>query len=172
VCSSDLEGSFGKYSTEPLNQKEHSMSTTTSKKDQAQENMERAKEAAGTATEKVKEAASHAGQAVSGMASAAGQAAGNAASAVGHKAEDITAKAGRGMQSLGEKIREKGPESGFLGTATEKVAGALESSGQYLEEKNLHGMAEDITGLIRRNPIPALLIGIGVGFLLARVMRS
>jgi hypothetical protein len=31
-------------------------------------------------------------------------------------------------------------------------------------------MAEDVTNLIRRNPIPALLIGIGAGFLLARAM--
>jgi len=33
-------------------------------------------------------------------------------------------------------------------------------------------MAEDITGLIRRNPIPALFIGVGRGFLLARTLRS
>jgi len=148
------------------------MSTTTTKKDQAQENLERAKEAAGGATEKVREAASHVGQAASNVASAAGQAAGNVATTIGHKAEDVTASAGRTMQNLGEKVRERGPESGFLGTATEKVAGGLESAGQYLEDKNLSGMAEDITGLIRRNPIPALLIGIGLGFLLARTMRS
>ena len=29
-------------------------------------------------------------------------------------------------------------------------------------------MAEDLTDLIRRNPIPALLVGVGLGFLLAR----
>jgi uncharacterized membrane-anchored protein YhcB (DUF1043 family) len=29
-------------------------------------------------------------------------------------------------------------------------------------------MAEDFTGMIRRNPIPALLIGVAVGFLIAR----
>ena len=147
------------------------MSTTT-KKDQAHDNMERAKDAAGSATDKVKEAASHVGQAASNAASAAGQAAGNVASTIGHKAEDATAAAGRGMQSVGEKIREKGPESGILGTAADKVAGGLESAGKYLEEKNLSGMAEDITGMIRRNPIPALLIGVGLGFLLARTLRS
>jgi len=148
------------------------MNTTTTKKDQPRENLEHAKDAANSATDKVKEAATHAGQAVSSVASAAGQAAGNVASTIGHKAEDVTAAAGRGMQNLGDKVREKGPEEGFLGKATDKVAGALETGGKYLEEKNLSGMAEDITGLIRRNPIPALLIGIGLGFLLARTLRS
>jgi len=157
---------------QPLKQKEYRMSSTTTKKDQAQEHVERAREAAGGVAEKVKDVASHVGQAASSAASAVGHAAGNVASTVGHKAEDVTASAGRGMQNLGERVREKGPESGFLGTATDKVAGGLESAGKYLEDKNLSGMADDITGLIRRNPIPALLIGIGVGFLLARTLRS
>jgi hypothetical protein len=122
--------------------------------------------------DKVKETASHVGQAVGSAASAAGSAVGNAASTVGHKAEDMTAAAGRGLGSLGEKVRDKGPESGMLGKATESVASALEQSGKYLEEKNLSGMADDLTGLIRKNPIPALLVGIGLGFLLARTLRS
>jgi hypothetical protein len=76
------------------------------------------------------------------------------------------------MENLGETVRQKGPESGFLGQATRSVAGALESSGQYLENKKLSGMAEDVTDLVRNNPIPALLIGIGLGFLLGRALRS
>jgi uncharacterized phage infection (PIP) family protein YhgE len=148
------------------------MSTTTSKKDQAQEHVERAKDAAGGVADKVKEVASNVGQAAGNAASAVGQTAGNVATTIGHKAEDATAAAGRGMQNLGSTVRDKAPESGFLGTAADKVAGGLESAGKYLEDKNLSGMAEDLTGMIRRNPIPALLIGIGLGFLLARTMRS
>jgi len=148
------------------------MSTTTSKKDQAQEHVDKARDAASGIGDKVKDVASHVGQAAGSAASAVGSAAGNVATTIGHKAEDVTASAGRGMQNLGEKVREKGPESGFLGSVTEKVAGGMESAGKYLEDKNLSGMAEDITGMIRRNPIPALLIGVGLGFLLARTMRS
>ena len=33
-------------------------------------------------------------------------------------------------------------------------------------------MAGDLTDLVKNNPIPALLIGIGLGFLLGRAMRS
>jgi hypothetical protein len=33
-------------------------------------------------------------------------------------------------------------------------------------------MMEDVTGLIKRNPIPAVLIGLGIGFMLGRMLRS
>jgi hypothetical protein len=159
------------------------MSNVTTSKGQVANEADRAKEAAAGAGDKMREAAGHAGQAASGMASAigqkasevastVGQKASNVASTVGHKAEDATASVGRGMENLGEKIREKGPESGMLGRAKEAVAGTLEKGGRYLEEKKLSGMAEDFTDLIRRNPIPAVLIGIGLGFLLARTLRS
>lgn len=48
----------------------------------------------------------------------------------------------------------------------------MESTGEYLEEKGLSGMAGDVTDLIRRNPLPALLIAVGIGFLIARSFRS
>jgi hypothetical protein len=93
------------------------------------------------------------------------------ASAVGDKAESAVSAVGGGMQSLAGTIREKGPHGGVLGGAASGVAGALDSSGHYLQEQGLRGMAEDLTNLIRRNPIPAVLAGIGLGFLLARLTR-
>ena len=126
---------------------------------------ERATEAAGTAVDKAKEAAGHVGEAISSAASSVGQKAGEVASSV-------TSSVGSGMQSLGETVREKGPESGMLGKATEAVAGGLEGAGEYLQDKSFSDMAEDITNLIRRNPLPALLVGVGIGFLLAKALRS
>jgi len=55
----------------------------------------------------------------------------------------------------------------MLGTAGEKVAEGLEAGGRYLEEKGLSGIGDDLAGLIKRNPIPAVLIGIGIGYLIA-----
>ncbi len=52
--------------------------------------------------------------------------------------------------------------------ATSTVGGALESTGQYLKEDGLHHIATDITELIRRNPVPAMLIGIGLGVLVTQ----
>ena len=52
--------------------------------------------------------------------------------------------------------------------ATGSVGGALESTGHYLKEDGLRHIASDVTDLIRRNPVPAMLIGIGLGFLVAQ----
>jgi hypothetical protein len=60
----------------------------------------------------------------------------------------------------------------MLGSATSGVADALESGGRYLEEQGLSGLADDFTGTIKRNPIPAMLVAVAVGFLLARATRS
>jgi len=144
---------------------------STSKRDASHE-ADKAKETAAGVADKAKEVASGVVGQVKEMASNAGQAMGTAATAVGHKAEDAVGSVGRGMESLGEKMREKGPDHGFLGKASGAVAGALESGGKYLEDKKISGMADDLTDLIKRNPIPALLIGVGLGFLLARTFRS
>ncbi len=60
----------------------------------------------------------------------------------------------------------------MVGSTASAVANTLDSSGAYLQEHNLSGMAEDMTHLIRRYPIQSLLVGIGVGFLLAKATRS
>jgi hypothetical protein len=96
----------------------------------------------------------------------------NTGAFVGDKAEQATSAVGRGMESLGSTIREHAPREGMMHTAGEKVAESLESGGRYLEEHHLREIGNDLTNLIRRNPIPALLLGIGVGFLLARAIRS
>jgi len=94
-----------------------------------------------------------------------------AATFVGKTAEQATEGVGAGMESLGETIREQKPEAGFLGAAGEAVANKLKRGGRYLEEQGLQGIGRDITNIIRRNPVPAILIGIGVGFLLSRLVR-
>lgn len=105
-------------------------------------------------------------------ASTAARKAGDAASYVGDKAESATSAVGSGMKSLAGTIREHTPREGMLGSATSAVADTLESSGRYLEESGLSGIGDDLTSMIRRNPVPALLVGIGLGFLIARATRS
>jgi hypothetical protein len=105
-------------------------------------------------------------------ASAVTEKARDMASAAGHKADEAVAAVGGGMKSLAGTIREHKPQSGVIGSAGSAAADTLESGGRYLQEQGLTGMAEDLTNLIRRNPITALLIGIGVGFLIARATTS
>jgi len=141
--------------------KEGASSAVDKAKEGAANAYDKVKEGASTAVDKAREAASHTGEALS-----------SAASAVGRKAEDATSAVGRGMESLAGTVRDRGPDDGMLGRATRTVADALDSSGRYLEEKNLSGMADDMTKLIKNNPIPALLVGVGLGFLLGRALRS
>jgi hypothetical protein len=97
-----------------------------------------------------------------------GQKMSDAASFVGQKAEDATHRMGAGIKSLSGTLREHAPHSGMAGSASSAVADSLEKTGRYLEERGLGGVCNDLGNVIRRNPIPALLIGIGAGFLLAR----
>jgi len=94
------------------------------------------------------------------------------AGATGRMADNATAAVGSGVESVGHKVREYGPKEGFMGTAATKVAETIEGAGRYLKDEKLSGMASDVTDMIKRNPLPAVLIGIGLGFLLARATSS
>jgi hypothetical protein len=100
------------------------------------------------------------------------QKASEAASNIGHKAEEARSRVGDQMQSLAGTLREKAPHEGVTGSAASYLASGLESGGHYLQKHDFSAMANDVTQLIRRYPIQSLLIGFGVGFLLARAVRS
>jgi hypothetical protein len=138
--------------------------------------MEHAKEVAGQAADRAKEGAAGFGAKAKEAASAVGDAVTSAASAtgsaIGKSAERAATAAGSGVRHFGETIKEKGPQSGVLGSATRAVGDTLQEGGQYLEREGLSGMFEDVTELVRRNPMPAILLGIGLGFLIGRTLRS
>jgi len=119
--------------------------------------MGQAKDTASDLMDKAKDAASSVGSRV-----------GDATNYVGQRAEDATSAAAGGLKSLASQVRQNAPHEGMLGTASSGVASALDRTGDYLREQGLSGMADDFTNLIRRNPIPALLIGVAAGFLIAR----
>jgi hypothetical protein len=95
-----------------------------------------------------------------------------AASAAGEKADAAASAVGEGMSSLAHSIREKAPHTGMLGSASSQVASGLESGGRYLQQEGFQGMMEDLTQLVRSNPLPAVLVSLGIGFLLAQMRRG
>jgi len=129
---------------------------------------DKAKEVASNIGEKAKEAASNMGEKAKEVASNVADKAKDVACNAGQKAEDAAHAVGSGMQSLAGTVREKLPQGGVLGAAGSTLASGLENTGRYLQQEGLKGMGQDLTDLIRRNPLPAILIGVGLGFILAR----
>lgn len=119
----------------------------------------------------VESAASQASERVQQATSAAMSKAQELAGSASRRVDDATAALGERVRSAGGSLREHGPREGMLGSATGRVAESLESTGRYIQEEGIVGMAEDVTELIRRNPIPAMLVGVGIGFLLAKMLR-
>lgn len=152
--------------------KEGTQSMTDKAREAAADLKDRAQETAQNLGEQAGQTASHLTERAGEMASNVANRAGEMASQAGRRADGAVSSAGRGMESFAETVRERGPSSGMLGSATSAVADTLENAGEYLESHGLGGIASDLTETIRRNPIPALLVGIGLGFLIARATRS
>jgi hypothetical protein len=68
------------------------------------------------------------------------------------------------MKYLVSHIREKVLN---LITNEAKIVDGFESASNYLQERKLEHLREDFRGLVRRYPVRSLLIGLGLGFLLA-----
>jgi len=134
--------------------------------------LDKTKDLASSFGDNAKDAASSIGDKAKDAASSVAQKAEDIASNVGQKAEDATTAVGDSMKNLAGTIRENAPHGGFVGSASSTVADTLESGGRYLQEEGLKGIGEDLTNLIKRNPIPALLVGIGLGYMIARATRS
>lgn len=90
---------------------------------------------------------------------------------VAHKADDAASSVGSGMTHLADTVRDHAPDHGTLGKVASRTAETLDTAGHYLRDEGVTGMVTDMTNCIRRNPGPALLVGLGVGFLLACATR-
>jgi len=123
-------------------------------------NTDKARDVAAQTADKAREALRTAGEQASRVASSVGQTADQAAHA-----------AGSSLRNLGEQLRENAPREGVVGSAAQYAASGLQQTGRYIEEHGVSGMIDDLTNVIRRNPVPAVLIGIGLGFLIGRALR-
>ena len=88
-----------------------------------------------------------------------------------NKANEAATVVGEKIGSLANVIREKAPREGTVATAATAVVDGLESTSFYLREKKFEHLAKDVTALVRTYPIQFILIGVGLGYLLARRAR-
>jgi hypothetical protein len=89
------------------------------------------------------------------------------AAAAAEKVDQLTAGAGKGLGTIAEGIRKHSP-AGDTGVAFNKLADTVESGGQYLQNHHMADFSDEISQLIRNNPVPAALVALGVGYMLAR----
>jgi hypothetical protein len=102
----------------------------------------------------------------------AGRRAQDVASHLSQQAEGAASELGQRLENLGGTIRERAPAEGMAGSAASAVADRLEAGGRYLQEQDLATMAKDLGEIVRQYPVPSILAAFGVGFLLARTIRS
>jgi hypothetical protein len=116
--------------------------------------------------------ASDAGRMARDAASGAGTMMNQAAVDAGRTVNELTASAGSGIKDLGERLGRSAPHDGILGTASQAVARTVRDGGEYLEEAGLNGVTKDLAHLIRKNPIPSVLLAAGLGWFVARKLRN
>jgi uncharacterized protein YjbJ (UPF0337 family) len=102
------------------------------------------------------------------MAGAAMGKAREAAAGAATKVSQATSAVREKLGSVAGAIREKVPQEGAVRTATTTMANKLGAAGSYLQERDLDQLGGELSNLIRRYPIPALLIGLGIGYLWGR----
>jgi uncharacterized protein YjbJ (UPF0337 family) len=86
----------------------------------------------------------------------------------GRKASEAAIVVGEKIGSLASVIRKNAPQEGAIARAATAVAGGLESASSYLQEKKFAELAKDLTSLVRSYPVQSVLVGVGLGYLLAR----
>jgi len=139
--------------------------------DRAHDAVDRATDKAHTTVDSVADKA----QQVAGKAQDLGAQVADKAQDLGAQAVDradaATTTVGGKMTDVAQTIRDNAPTSGPIANAADTTADALERAGSYLQAQDLTDIRSDLEGIIRRYPVESLLVGLGLGYLLARSMR-
>ncbi|GKS62754.1 hypothetical protein YTPLAS72_00580 [Nitrospira sp.] len=87
----------------------------------------------------------------------------------GEKARHLAERVGDEIADASGKIQDKLRETGKgVGEVVNTVSEKVRSSAQYLEDSSVEDVVEDVAVLVKRYPIHAVLLGVGIGFLLGR----
>lgn len=79
--------------------------------------------------------------------------------------EEVSERIGEASSAVKDNLRKAGKEAA---DAVSTVSNRVRSSADYLQEQGIPGIMDDVETLIKRYPLQAVLIGAGIGFLLAR----
>lgn len=133
--------------------------------------LERGREAIEEGAERLSDAASRVAERTREVASNVRSRASEIGSRVAERTDAVMSAAGERIESFGHTLRERASDEGRVGRVLGRTAQALEHGGQYLQESTPNDMRMDLEDTMRRRPITTLLVGAGIGFLIARALR-
>ncbi|MGE0683582.1 MAG: CsbD family protein [Candidatus Binatia bacterium] len=133
-----------------------------------QETRSRLENTVNNARQSVEETAAYAAKQAAEVGNALGSTVQEFSETAAEQVKTATVAVGEQMQSLADDIRENAPQSGVIASAATTVADQVESAGLYLQKNDFANMTQDLASLVRRYPLPSLLVGVGVGYLFAR----
>lgn len=94
------------------------------------------------------------------------------ASALAEKTKEVTQTVGENLEAAAEVVRERLPQDGRMGQASNLLSDQLARAGQYLQREGLKGLVGNMETVIRQYPMQSLFLGAGLGYLLSRFHRS
>ncbi len=85
-------------------------------------------------------------------------------------ADDATTALGRKLRDVGQSMSQRDSMMG-VGSAASFAAGhGLEKAGKYLVNEGFEGTVNDLGEQVKKNPLPFIAVGIGLGFLIGRFL--
>jgi hypothetical protein len=133
--------------------------------------MSRLNHACKDAVSKAQEDASAIGTVAETAASGVANMVSKAVSTLQSEVDSVAETSGRAFKSLGERVHRAAPRSGIIGDISRNVANGITESGEYIANSGLTGASRDLSKLIRANPFPAILIGVGLGWIASRLTK-
>jgi ElaB/YqjD/DUF883 family membrane-anchored ribosome-binding protein len=95
---------------------------------------------------------------------------------IGDTASQVAQRASAGASSLGKRLgdaattlRENVPES--LAPYADRASAAAKRAANYVSDTDFQAYGDEVATLVRRHPLPAMLTGVAIGFLIARGSR-
>lgn len=131
-----------------------------------------------TAKELGNKASEQIGKSIENARSAAGDAlnqakelGGATLQAAEQKACEMTGTVSEGLKATARTIRQSGPQEGQMGVANSAIAQTFSNSANYLDNKGFEGILSDLGTVIGKNPVAAVIVGVGLGFLLGQTSK-
>jgi hypothetical protein len=79
-------------------------------------------------------------------------------------------RASRKLDEQARNLEQRGSVAGRAAEVARTASGALGSSAEYVRNKDVDAIKEDLAGRIRENPLMSVGIALGAGFIISRIL--